>query len=56
MKIYARTNIVHGSLVQSVRDDIAKVKASPFIRREFADRSFGYAYDLGTGRLRPVKS
>jgi carbonic anhydrase len=49
-------NVLHGSLEKSVRDDIAMVKASPFIRKELADRSFGYVYDLGTGRLTPVTS
>ena len=42
MEIYASTNIVHDSLAQSVRDDIAKVEASPFNRKELADCSFGY--------------
>jgi carbonic anhydrase len=56
MEIYRCTNVLHGSLEENVREDIAKAKASPFIRKELADRSFGYVYDLATGRLTPVAS
>jgi carbonic anhydrase len=53
-EIDGSANTVHGSLEQSVRDDIAVAKTSPFIRKELADRLFGYVYDLETGRLTEV--
>lgn len=53
-EIDGSANTVHGSLEQSVRDDIAVAKTSPFIRKELADGLFGYVYDLETGRLTEV--
>lgn len=42
------------SLEQSVRDDIEFVKNSPLVRKELADRTTGYIYDIHTGKLNPV--
>lgn len=39
---------------QSVRDDLAILKASPFIRKELADRCVGFMYNLETGALTSV--
>ncbi|KAL6809854.1 hypothetical protein V8C40DRAFT_284612 [Trichoderma camerunense] len=41
-------------LEQSVRDDIEFVKNSPLVRKELADRTTGYIYDIHTGKLNPV--
>ncbi|UKZ74877.1 hypothetical protein TrVFT333_002547 [Trichoderma virens FT-333] len=38
-------------LEQSVRDDIEFVKSSPLVRKELADRTTGYIYDIHTGKL-----
>jgi carbonic anhydrase len=43
------------SLEQSVRDDLAILRAYPFTRKELADSSIGFVYDLKTGKLTPVK-
>jgi len=42
-------------LEQSVRDDLAILRAYPFTRKELADSSLGFVYDLKTGKLTPVK-
>jgi carbonic anhydrase len=42
------------SLEQSVRDDVQLVKGSPLMRKELADRTRGFIYDIKTGRLNPV--
>ena len=47
-------NILLYSLEQSVRDDLAILRASPFIRKELAQRSVGFIYDLKTGELSRV--
>jgi carbonic anhydrase len=44
------------SLEQSVRDDIAILKANPFIRKELAEHANGFVYDLKSGVLTPVKA
>ncbi|RFU26706.1 hypothetical protein B7463_g9630, partial [Scytalidium lignicola] len=41
---------------QSVRDDVALLKNSPFIRKELAGRTRGFVYDIKTGLLTPVKA
>lgn len=43
------------SLEQSVRDDIAVLKANPFIRKELAENAVGFVYDIKSGLLTPVK-
>ena len=43
------------SLEQSVRDDLAILKANPLIRKELAERAHGFVYDIKTGALTPVK-
>ena len=42
------------SLEQSVKDDITFLKQSPILRKEFAEQSFGYTFDIRTGKLTPV--
>ncbi|KAL6890047.1 carbonic anhydrase [Trichoderma evansii] len=42
------------SLEQSVRDDIEFIKRSPLVRKELADRTTGYIYDIETGKLNIV--
>ncbi|MCJ1227861.1 hypothetical protein MMC12_004520 [Toensbergia leucococca] len=42
-------------LEQSVKDDLAILKGSPFIRKELASRSRGFIYDLKTGLLSRVE-
>ncbi|TVY65516.1 Carbon disulfide hydrolase [Lachnellula suecica] len=42
-------------LEQSVRDDIALLKAAPLVRKELADAAVGFVYDLKTGELTPVR-
>jgi carbonic anhydrase len=41
-------------LEQSVQEDIDLVKASPLIRKELADRTRGFVYDIKTGEVKPV--
>lgn len=41
-------------LEQSVKDDLAILKASPLIRKELADHCVGFLYDLTTGELSSV--
>ncbi|CAF9923100.1 MAG: hypothetical protein ALECFALPRED_002299 [Alectoria fallacina] len=36
-------------LEQSVRDDLAVIKGSPLMRKELAERSYGFIYDIKTG-------
>ncbi|KAM0805785.1 carbonic anhydrase [Usnea florida] len=42
------------NLEQSVRDDLAVIRGYPLLRKELADRSHGYIYDIKTGLLNPV--
>ncbi|KAL9071478.1 MAG: hypothetical protein Q9161_004195 [Pseudevernia consocians] len=42
-------------LEQSVRDDLAVIKSSPFVREELANRSYGFIYDIKTGLVSPLK-
>ncbi|KAE8442446.1 hypothetical protein EG329_003347 [Mollisiaceae sp. DMI_Dod_QoI] len=42
-------------LEQSIRDDLAILKASPLMRKELLDRSVGFIYDIKTGKLNPVE-
>jgi len=42
-------------LEQSIRDDLAILKASPLMRKELLDRSVGFIYDIKTGKVNPVK-
>ncbi|KAL3462200.1 carbonic anhydrase [Aspergillus heterothallicus] len=41
-------------LEQSVQEDIQLVKRSPLVRKELADRTWGFIYDLKTGEVKPV--
>jgi len=42
------------SIEQSIKDDLAILKASPLIRKELAERAVGYLYDIQTGSLKKV--
>jgi hypothetical protein len=44
------------SLEQSIKDDIAVIKSSPFIGKELAEHCWGVVYDWKTGRLESVES
>ena len=44
------------SLEQSVRDDLALLKASPLVRKELAENAKGFVYDIKTGLLTPVEA
>lgn len=41
--------ICGSSLEQSVRDDLAVIKGCSLMRKELADRSYGFIYDIKTG-------
>ena len=42
------------SVETSVRDDVAFLKSTPFLREELADQVRGFFYDIKTGLLSPV--
>ncbi len=44
------------SIEESIREDIAIIRASPFIRKELADRTVGLYLDIKTGVLSPVEA
>ena len=44
------------SLEQSVRDDLNILKKNPYIRKELAENSIGFVYDLKSGLLTPVSA
>lgn len=44
------------SLEASVREDVQLVKASSLVRKELADRTHGFVYDLTTGEVKPVST
>ncbi|KAL3446133.1 carbonic anhydrase [Aspergillus insuetus] len=41
-------------LERSVQEDVQLVKNSPLVRKELADRTRGFVYDLKTGEVKPV--
>jgi carbonic anhydrase len=41
-------------VTQSVKDDLAVLKASPLIRKEVSDKSYGLHLDIKTGVFTPV--
>ncbi|OBT39915.1 hypothetical protein VE00_09587 [Pseudogymnoascus sp. WSF 3629] len=41
-------------LEQSARDDVALVHKSPLLRKELAERTHGFVYDITTGKVTPV--
>ncbi|KAJ0420339.1 carbonic anhydrase [Aspergillus carlsbadensis] len=41
-------------LERSVQEDVQLVKSSQLVRRELAERTRGFVYDLTTGEVRPV--
>ena len=43
------------SLEQSVRDDLAVIKGSPLVRKQLADRTYGFIYDIKTGLVSPLE-
>ncbi len=44
------------SLVQSVKDDVAIIKSSKYMRTELAEQVSGFIYDIKTGKLNPVQT
>lgn len=42
------------SLEQSVREDVQLVKSSALVRKELAERTRGFIYNLTTGKVEPV--
>jgi carbonic anhydrase len=42
------------SLERSVQEDVQLVKRSPLVRKELAERTRGFVYDLKTGEVKPV--
>lgn len=42
-------------LEQSVRDDLAVIKGSALVRKQIADRTYGFIYDIKTGLVSPVE-
>ncbi|OCK85754.1 carbonic anhydrase [Lepidopterella palustris CBS 459.81] len=40
---------------QSVKDDVDLFKKSPLIRKELAEHTYGFVYDIKTGLLTPVE-
>ncbi|CAH0043435.1 unnamed protein product [Clonostachys solani] len=42
------------SLEQSVREDVQLVKSSALVRKELAERTRGFIYNLKTGKVEPV--
>ncbi|RDW61495.1 carbonic anhydrase-6 [Coleophoma crateriformis] len=42
------------NLEQSVRDDLDILRASPYIRKELAEKCIGFVYDIKTGLITPV--
>ncbi|OKL58115.1 hypothetical protein UA08_06702 [Talaromyces atroroseus] len=45
---------VSTSIEQSVRDDLAWLETTPFIRKELADSATGFVYDIKSGKLHQV--
>ncbi|KAH8894493.1 carbonic anhydrase [Thozetella sp. PMI_491] len=44
----------YADLEQGVRDDVELVRSSPLIRKELADRTQGFVYDMTTGKVNSV--
>ncbi|KFY76068.1 hypothetical protein V498_09769 [Pseudogymnoascus sp. VKM F-4517 (FW-2822)] len=42
------------NLEQSIRDDVALVHKSPLLRKELAERTHGFVYDITTGKVTRV--
>ena len=51
-RIIALTNCY--SVEGSVKDDVAAVKGSTLVRKELADHTFGFVFDVKSGRLSKV--
>ena len=43
------------SLEQSVKDDLAILKASPLVRKELRENASGFIFDIKTGLLSAVE-
>jgi len=49
-----QSNFIYYSVEQSVKDDIAIITSSPYMRKELAERTKGFTYNIKTGLLSPV--
>ena len=43
------------SVEQSVKDDLAILSASPYVRKEVVERAVGFVFDIKTGKLTQVQ-
>jgi carbonic anhydrase len=43
------------SLEESVREDLAWLRSSPFIKKELAERTHGFIYDIKSGKVNKVE-
>lgn len=53
---YASLTFIYYSVEQSVKDDIAIITSSPYMRKELAERTKGFTYNIKTGLLSPVQT
>ena len=44
------------SIEQNLIDDLKLLRSSPLIRKELAEHSRGFMYDIKTGKLEEVKA
>jgi carbonic anhydrase len=44
------------SLEAHVKEDLAFLKSSPFIRKELAEKSYGFVFDIKTGKVNKVEA
>ena len=48
-------NLYPVSVEQSVKDDVEFFRSSPLVRRELAERTHGFVFDIKTGELKSVQ-
>jgi carbonic anhydrase len=51
----ADTSVLY-SIEQNLIDDLKLLRSSPLIRKELAEHSRGFMYDIKTGKLEEVKA
>ena len=56
LRVVIPQSLTFPSLEQSVKDDLAVIKGSPLMRKELAERSYGFIYDIKTGLVSPLKN
>jgi carbonic anhydrase len=44
------------SIQQNLADDLKLLRSHPLIRKELVERSYGFMYDIKTGKLEEVKA